>query len=58
MTSYFDLPNLLLEIAHFFSIYKDLEGKRTEALGWKDRQTAYQVAATAYRRYRDKHAAA
>ncbi len=24
----------LREVAHFFERYKDLEGKRTEALGW------------------------
>ncbi len=51
-------PHILLEIAHFFSIYKDLEGKRTEALGWKDRQIAYQVIEAAHNRYREKHAAA
>lgn len=51
-------PHILLEIAHFFSIYKDLEGKRTEALGWKDRQIAYQVIEAAHKRYREKHAAA
>jgi inorganic pyrophosphatase len=51
-------PHILLEIAHFFSIYKDLEGKRTEALGWKDRQIAYEVIQAAHSRYREKHAAA
>ncbi len=29
-------PHQIREIQHFFSIYKDLEGKRTELLGWKD----------------------
>jgi inorganic pyrophosphatase len=51
-------PHILLEIAHFFSIYKDLEGERTEALGWKDRQIAYEVIQAAHNRYREKHAAA
>lgn len=51
-------PHILLEIAHFFSIYKDLEGKRTEALGWKDRQTAYQVIEAAHRRYQERNIAA
>jgi inorganic pyrophosphatase len=47
-------PHVLLEIAHFFSIYKDLEGKRTEALGWKDRQIARQTVETAHQRYQAK----
>jgi inorganic pyrophosphatase len=51
-------PHILLEIAHFFSIYKDLEGKRTEALGWKDRQAGYQVIEVAHKRYQDKYVAA
>ena len=51
-------PHILLEIAHFFSIYKDLEGKRTEALGWKDRHVAYQGIEAAHTRYRQRHAAA
>jgi inorganic pyrophosphatase len=29
-------PHLLLEIEHFFSIYKQLEAKSTSILGWKD----------------------
>jgi len=29
-------PHLLKEITHFFSIYKDLEGKRVEIKGWRD----------------------
>jgi inorganic pyrophosphatase len=29
-------PNMLREITHFFSIYKDLEGKRVEIKGWHD----------------------
>ena len=29
-------PHLLKEITHFFSIYKDLEGKRVEVRGWRD----------------------
>lgn len=36
---YQDLPDVprhfLTEVAHFFSVYKDLEGKRTEPLGWE-----------------------
>ena len=29
-------PHMLKEITHFFSIYKDLEGKRVEVKGWHD----------------------
>jgi inorganic pyrophosphatase len=29
-------PHILREITHFFSIYKDLEGKRVETKGWQD----------------------
>ena len=29
-------PHMLREITHFFSIYKDLEGKRVEIKGWGD----------------------
>jgi len=29
-------PHMLKEITHFFSIYKDLEGKRVEIRGWQD----------------------
>jgi inorganic pyrophosphatase len=29
-------PHILKEIVHFFSIYKDLEGKSVEVNGWKD----------------------
>ena len=41
-------PHLLKEITHFFSIYKDLEGKRVEMKGWHD---------AAYARDRVMHAA-
>ncbi len=29
-------PHFLREVAHFFAVYKDLEGQRTLALGWED----------------------
>src|SRR5262245_28467297 len=29
-------PHVLKEIQHFFSIYKDLEKKRTQMIGWHD----------------------
>jgi inorganic pyrophosphatase len=33
-------PHILREITHFFSIYKDLEGKRVEMKGWRDARHA------------------
>ena len=44
-------PHILLEVEHFFSIYKDLEGKRTKVLGWKDRQTAREIIQRSNERY-------
>src|SRR6202048_5589033 len=35
-------PHILKEITHFFSIYKDLEGKRVEIRGWKDAEDGRQ----------------
>ena len=43
--------HILLEVEHFFSIYKDLEHKRTQVLGWKDRDTAREVIRLSHQRY-------
>jgi len=46
-------PHMLREITHFFSIYKDLEGKRVEVNGWQDAAHARKrimKAAEAFRR--------
>jgi inorganic pyrophosphatase len=46
-----DVPeHLRLEIAHFFSIYKDLERKHVRVHGWRDRDQALEVVADARRR--------
>jgi inorganic pyrophosphatase len=29
-------PHVLREIEHFFNIYKELEGKKTELRGWRE----------------------
>lgn len=43
------------EIHHFFDIYKDLEpGKKTQTLGWADREAAEQEVAASRERYQDK----
>jgi len=44
-------PHLLKEIEHFFSIYKDLEGKSVRVEGWQDREAAVRVIREAEERY-------
>ena len=44
-------PHILKEITHFFSIYKDLEGKRVEILGWKDVHAARKVVSESADRF-------
>lgn len=46
--------HVLREIAHFFSIYKDLEGKRTKMVGWKDIDTTYQVINASHQSYLER----
>jgi inorganic pyrophosphatase len=43
-------PTLLGEIEHFFSVYKDLEDKRTETDGFRDRVEALAVIEEARQR--------
>ena len=35
--------HFLREVEHFFHIYKELEGKTVETLGWEDREAAFTV---------------
>lgn len=52
MKNYTDMyPHLLKEISHFFSIYKDLEGKRTKMIGWKDVAKAHEIINESHDRY-------
>lgn len=44
-------PQMLREVEHFFSIYKDLEGKRTQALGWSDVAVAHSSILACHARY-------
>jgi inorganic pyrophosphatase len=46
-------PHILREIKHFFSIYKDLEGKRVEVRGWKDAATAREIISKAQQAFED-----
>lgn len=47
-------PHILREVAHFFSTYKDLEGKRTSVLGWKDRDAAHAIIESSRQRFASK----
>ncbi|MEX0780940.1 MAG: inorganic diphosphatase [Balneolales bacterium] len=44
-------PHLLKEIEHFFSIYKDLEDKKTGIEGWADVAAARQIIKEASERF-------
>ena len=46
-------PHMLREITHFFSIYKDLEGKRVEVKGWRDADYARTKVVEAKQRFID-----
>jgi hypothetical protein len=48
---------MLKEITHFFSIYKDLEGKRVEIRGWHDAAYARDRVARAIKLFEDGKAA-
>ena len=41
------------EIAHFFQVYKDLEGKKVEIIGWKPAKDAKTVIIESIKRYKD-----
>lgn len=45
------MPHILREVEHFFSVYKNLEDKRTEVLGWKDCDAAYEIIRTSHTRF-------
>jgi inorganic pyrophosphatase len=52
---YFDIADLpqhyLKEVEHFFHIYKDLEGRRVEVLGWEQSQSAMRIIEESIVRY-------
>lgn len=56
---YYDIADFpqhsLKEIEHFFQIYKDLEGKRVEILGWEPSPSAMQVIQDSVARYEAKY---
>lgn len=45
-------PHLLREIEHFFTIYKDLEGKSVVIKGWEDEANARALIASAQEAYK------
>jgi len=46
---------MLKEITHFFSIYKDLEGKRVEIKGWHDAAYARDRVVRAAKLFEEAH---
>ncbi len=46
-------PHVMKEISHFFSIYKDLEGKRTQMLGWRDAKAARAAIVESAKRFKE-----
>jgi inorganic pyrophosphatase len=49
-------PHMLREITHFFSIYKDLEGKRVEIKGWEDAARAREAITSSMERFESTRA--
>ena len=45
----------LKEVEHFFHIYKDLEGRRVEIVGWEKSEVAMDVINDSIRRYDEKY---
>jgi inorganic pyrophosphatase len=50
-------PHLLREIEHFFSIYKSLEGKKTEIAGWSGAEAAHKLIKEGQARFQNDKAA-
>lgn len=48
-------PHVRLEIEHFFDIYKELEGKKTEIKGWLGLKEVRQYIREARKRYLERH---
>ena len=47
-------PHYLDEVAHFFQVYKDLEGHRTQPLGWESVDVARRQIRHAIKLYREE----
>jgi inorganic pyrophosphatase len=46
-------PHILKEIAHFFQVYKDLENKETNIIGWRDAEFAANLYDECVKRYQE-----
>jgi inorganic pyrophosphatase len=58
VSSYTDIyTHILREIEHFFSIYKDLEGKRTKTIAWHNDQEARRIILESRERFLGQMAA-
>ena len=44
-------PHVLQEIEHFFSVYKELEGKHTQIKGWRDATHAQELIASSHEKF-------
>lgn len=44
-------PHVLKEIEHFFTVYKQLEGKQTEVRGWRDVGHAHELIRLSHKRF-------
>ena len=51
-------PHILREITHFFSIYKDLEGKRVETKGLQDASAARALIAESQKAFAEQQSRA
>ncbi len=47
-------PHLLKEIEHFFSTYKELEGKKVVVEGWGDAEEAVKIIGECQQRYQEQ----
>jgi inorganic pyrophosphatase len=56
---YFDIADIpqhyLKEVEHFFLIYKDLEGRRVQTVGWEKSEKAMRVIADSIARYAERY---
>jgi inorganic pyrophosphatase len=56
---YFDIADIpqhyLREVEHFFHIYKDLEGKRIQTVGWEKSESAMRIILESIQRYDEKY---
>jgi inorganic pyrophosphatase len=56
---YFDIADIpqhyLKEVEHFFHIYKDLEGRRVQTVGWEKSEKAMRVITDSITRYAERY---